>query len=92
LGSPPAPGRPARGWLDDKSWCEFDGLALRVGRTDPESVQEIVDALRRNNLVIRRMQLIRPSLEDLFFEAMADPTAQPAALSGATPPPLPGAS
>jgi len=92
LSAPPAPGRPARGSLDDKSWCEFDGLALRVGRTDPESVQEIVDALRRNNLVIRRMQLIRPSLEDLFFEAMADPTAQPAALSGATPPPLPGAS
>ncbi|MGD0463129.1 MAG: ABC transporter ATP-binding protein [Tepidisphaeraceae bacterium] len=92
LGAPPAPGRPARGWLQDKSWCEFDGIALRVGRTEAANVQDIIDALRKNNLVIRRMQLIRPSLEDLFFEAMTDLTTQPAALSGARPPPLSGRS
>ncbi|HEY1921349.1 MAG TPA: ABC transporter ATP-binding protein [Tepidisphaeraceae bacterium] len=97
LGAPPQPGFPARGKFEDGSWCEFDGAALRVARIDPVAVQPIIDAMRRNNLVIRRVQLIRPSLEDLFFEAMTDPTTGARvlpgqrALPGARPPPLPGA-
>ena len=63
-----------RGSLADKTWCEFDGAILRVGKTDPASVQPIIDALCKANLVIRAMQLVRPSLEDLFFEAVTDPT------------------
>jgi hypothetical protein len=92
FGAPPELGFPVRGELEDKSWCEFDGTALRVGRIDSASVQPIIDALRRNNLVIRRMQLIRPSLEDLFFEAMTDPMTGQRALPGAKPPPLPRVS
>jgi ABC-2 type transport system ATP-binding protein len=91
FGAPPEPGFPTRGKLDENCWCEFDGLTLRVGHTDAAAVQPIIDALRRNNLVIRRMQLVRPSLEDLFFEAMTDPTTGQRALPGARPPPLPGA-
>jgi ABC-2 type transport system ATP-binding protein len=90
FGAPPEPGFPVRGELDDKSWCEFDGTSLRVGRIDSASVQPIIDALRKNNLIIRRIQLIRPSLEDLFFEAMTDPTTGQRSLPGARPPPLPG--
>jgi ABC-2 type transport system ATP-binding protein len=92
FGAAPEAGFPARGKLDDGTWCEFDGSVLRVGRTDAGQVQPIVDALRANNLVIRRMQLIRPSLEDLFFEAMTDPATGQRVLPGASPPPLPGAS
>jgi ABC-2 type transport system ATP-binding protein len=66
----PAPGRPARGTLPDGTWCEFDGVALRIGKTDPVEVQPTIDALRKGNLVIRRIQLVRPSLEDLFFETV----------------------
>jgi ABC-2 type transport system ATP-binding protein len=91
FGAPPEPGFPARGKLDENCWCEFDGVNLRVARIEAAAVQPIVDALRRNNLVIRRMQLMRPSLEDLFFEAMTDPTTGQRALPGAKPPPLPGA-
>jgi ABC-2 type transport system ATP-binding protein len=87
--SDPAPGRPARGKLPDGTWCEFDGTVLRLGKTDPAQVQPIVDALRARGLVIRRMQLIRPSLEDLFFEAVTDPNTGRRALPGAIPLPLP---
>lgn len=85
----PVPGRPARGSLADKTWCEFDGAVLRVGKTDPAEVQPIIDALRKGNLVIRGVQLVRPSLEDLFFEAVTDPVTGKTALPGARPPPLP---
>ncbi|HEX4054489.1 MAG TPA: ABC transporter ATP-binding protein [Tepidisphaeraceae bacterium] len=85
----PVPGRPVRGSLADKTWCEFDGAILRVGKTDPASVQPIIDALRKANLVIRAMQLVRPSLEDLFFEAVTDPTTGRTTPPGARPPPLP---
>jgi ABC-2 type transport system ATP-binding protein len=88
-GGPPASGQPARGKLPDQTWCEFEGAVLRIGKTDPAGVQPVLDALRRAGLVIRRMQLIRPSLEDLFFEAVTDPTTGLRALPGATPPPLP---
>jgi ABC-2 type transport system ATP-binding protein len=63
---------PFRGKLADATWCELDGVFLRLGRTDPAAVQDVLDALRRQGLVIRRMHLVRPSLEELFFEAVAN--------------------
>jgi ABC-2 type transport system ATP-binding protein len=90
--SVPAQGQILRGKLPDQTWCEFDGANLRIGKTDAASVQPVLDALRSAGLVIRRMQLIRPSLEDLFFEAVTDPTTGQRALPGAAspkPPPLP---
>jgi ABC-2 type transport system ATP-binding protein len=88
-GAAPVPGQVVRGKLPDQTWCEFDGVLLRIGKTEPADVQPILDALRRAGLVIRRMQLVRPSLEDLFFEAVTDPTTGQRALPGAKPPPLP---
>jgi ABC-2 type transport system ATP-binding protein len=80
---------PVRGKLPDQTSCEFDGTNLRVEKTNPADVQPIIDALRRAGLIIRRMQVIRPSLEDLFFEAVTDPTTGRRAMPGAAPPPLP---
>jgi ABC-2 type transport system ATP-binding protein len=93
-GAPPAPGsvvpgNVVRGKLDGETWCEFDGVQLRVGKTEAADAQPILDALRRAGVVIRRMQVIRPSLEDLFFEAVTDPNTGKRALPGAAPPPLP---
>lgn len=82
---PPIPGRIASGKLPDQTWWEFDGSTLRVGKIQPADVQEILDALRRGGLVIRKMQLLRPSLEDLFFEAVTDPNTGQRALPGAAP-------
>src|SRR5208282_4685388 len=62
--APPMAGQPARGKLPDGAWCEFDGVNLRVGKTDAAGVQSILDSLRAAGVIIRRMQLIRPSLED----------------------------
>jgi ABC-2 type transport system ATP-binding protein len=82
-------GKPARGTLSDQTWCEFDGVNLRIGKTEAGDVQAILDALRRAGIVVRRMQLVRPSLEDLFFETVTDPITGRRALPGAAPPPLP---
>jgi hypothetical protein len=48
---------------------ELQGPVLRVGTTDPEQIQPILDTLRTKGLVVRRVQQMRPSLEDLFMEA-----------------------
>jgi ABC-2 type transport system ATP-binding protein len=85
----PAPGHVIRGKLPDQTWCEFDGIHLRVGQTDPAAAQPILDALRRAGIVVRRMQVVRPSLEDLFFEAVTDRARGERASSSAMPPPLP---
>jgi ABC-2 type transport system ATP-binding protein len=48
-------------------------------------IQPILDALRQTGLVIRRVQSMRPSLEDLFLEAVTDPTTGAVATPGAGP-------
>ncbi len=45
-------------------------IVLRTG--DPLAVQPLVDALRQANLPVSRVQLRRPSLEDLFIEAVGE--------------------
>jgi ABC-2 type transport system ATP-binding protein len=52
---------------------------ILVGTTDAGEIQNLLDSLRRANLTIKRVQAVRPSLEELFMEAVS-PT---------TPPPLP---
>ncbi len=71
--APPPPPFIDRGSLQDGTWLELDGLTLRVGATDPAAVQPVLDALRRQGLVLRRFQPFRQSLEDLFMEAVTDP-------------------
>jgi ABC-2 type transport system ATP-binding protein len=50
------------------------GKVMRVYTDDAASVQPIIDALRARAMVIRAVRPVRPSLEDLFMEAVTDPT------------------
>ncbi|MCW5769380.1 MAG: ABC transporter ATP-binding protein [Phycisphaeraceae bacterium] len=56
-------------------------LALKT--TDPERVQPVLDEIRRRGLTIRSVRQVRPSLEDLFMQAVVDPTTGEAFAPGA---------
>jgi ABC-2 type transport system ATP-binding protein len=43
---------------------------LHVATIDPAAIQPILDALRHANRVVTRVQSIRPTLEELFFDAV----------------------
>ena len=78
IGGMPAP-RPLatiRGKMPNGQWVELQGPLLRIGSTEPSDVQFFLDALRGAELTIRRVQLIRPSLEELFIDVMAEPGQQ----------------
>jgi ABC-2 type transport system ATP-binding protein len=45
---------------------------IRAGTTEPGDIQELIDAIRQAGLMIKRVLPIRPSLEDLFMEAVTD--------------------
>lgn len=66
-----APSRCVRGTLRAGQWIELEGLLLRIGTAEASDVQPLLDALRGSGLIIRRVQLMRPSLEDLFIEAVS---------------------
>jgi len=72
------------GTLPQGWWIELQGQTLRVGTTEPAEAQMLLDALRRANVSIRRFQPVRPSLEDLFIDALADQgtSARPGARIG----------
>ncbi len=54
---------------------------ILANTTNPADIQDLLDALRRGGLTIRRVQPVRPSLEQLFIEAVGNRSS---------PPPLPG--
>jgi len=62
---------------------------LQLDTTDPAAIQSVLDHLRSAGLVIRRVQPIRPSLEDLFMAAVQQPGGA-RALPGAQLTPSPG--
>jgi ABC-2 type transport system ATP-binding protein len=51
---------------------------IRVEGIDPAAVQPLIDLLRSRGATLRRVQLIRPTLEDLFMEAVQHMWAAPA--------------
>ena len=53
-----------------------EGKLIRIGTIDPVEVQPALDVLRDAGAVVRRMQPVRPSLEELFMDALqsAGPT------------------
>jgi hypothetical protein len=61
-------------------------ITIRIGTADPTRIQDVLDRLRQGQCVIRRVEMVRPSLEDLFMEAMGE--AAPPALH----PPVPAGS
>lgn len=56
---------------------------LSLGTTDAGVVQPVIDALRARGVVIRALRPVRPSLEDLFMEAVTDPATGVALPPGA---------
>jgi hypothetical protein len=52
-------------------WLEVQGNVLRLGTTDPIEAQPALDALRGAGMLIRRFQQVRPSLEDMFIDAIS---------------------
>ena len=48
------------------------GHTARIPSADPAAVQPIIDAARRAGLTIRTVRAFRPSLEDLFMQAVTD--------------------
>ncbi len=78
-----APGRPAGHALPGGESVAIASNMLRIETTDPAVVQPVIDGLRRANIAIRSVRLIRPSLEDLFMKAVTDPVTGQAFAPGA---------
>jgi ABC-2 type transport system ATP-binding protein len=74
-GPPPLARTLERGHLPTGHWIEIDGPTLRVGITDPAALQPLIDQLRAAGTTLQRVQLVRPSLEDLFIEAVSPPAS-----------------
>lgn len=58
------------GVLPDGLEVEMERTTLRFGTVEPPAVQPLLDRLRAAGLIIRRMQMVRPSLEELFIDAV----------------------
>jgi len=56
---------------------------LKVNSAEAGVVQPLIDALRSARLTVRAVKPIRPSLEDLFMEAVTDPNTGRALAPGA---------
>ncbi|MBM4108968.1 MAG: ABC transporter ATP-binding protein [Phycisphaerae bacterium] len=61
------------GTLPGGHTARLEGPALWVDLIDPRDVQWLIDAVRARGGVIRAVRQVRPSLEDLFMEAVTDP-------------------
>jgi ABC-2 type transport system ATP-binding protein len=62
--------RVERGELSNGRWVEVSGPVVRVGTTDANEVQGVIDSLRTAGMVVQRVGVVRPSLEELFMEAV----------------------
>lgn len=78
------------GRLADGAWLDVmqqtDSLTVRIGTGDPGRIQETLDRLRGARCVIHRVEVVRPSLEELFMEAVTEAQA-PTQLAVAAPDP-----
>jgi ABC-2 type transport system ATP-binding protein len=82
-GVSPVNGPIFRGMLPGDIWIEIEGGSIRVGTIDPGQIQSLLDQLRGAGLEIRRVQAVKPSLEDLYMEAVIDPATGKSAAAGA---------
>jgi ABC-2 type transport system ATP-binding protein len=67
---PQTPTAPLSGKLPTGHTITLTAHILSIPTTDPNNIQELLDALRRCGLIIKRIQPLRPSLEDLFMGAV----------------------
>jgi ABC-2 type transport system ATP-binding protein len=63
----------ADGMIAGVRGAKANGELIQVETTDSAAIQPILDRLRGEHATIHRVQLVRPSLEDLFMEAVATP-------------------
>ena len=59
-----------------------DNDTLHIDAIDAEKIQPLLDSLRAAGLTIRRVQLMRPTLEDMFIAAVQDHEKLPPSPSG----------
>jgi ABC-2 type transport system ATP-binding protein len=71
------------GTLPGDIWVQLQGPVLRMGTTDPAVIQQPLDQLRAAGLTVRRLQMMRPTLEELFIEAVNDRNQGQRQLAGA---------
>jgi hypothetical protein len=55
------------GTLADGTRVQISGRVIRAMTTDASRVMPLLDALRAGGLVVRRVQAVRPSLEQMFI-------------------------
>ncbi|UYV11746.1 MAG: ATP-binding cassette domain-containing protein [Phycisphaera sp.] len=60
------------GELSTGESVEVHGNRLWIGTTDAGTIQPVLDAIRAKGGVIKEVRTHRPSLEDLFMQAVAD--------------------
>jgi len=53
---------------------QIERSTLRLSTEDPAVSMPVLDSLRSSGVIIRSFRSMRPSLEDLFMEAVTDPT------------------
>ncbi len=61
-----------KGTLPSGEVVELDGEVVRIHTDQPAGIQPVIDALRRRDLTIHSVRLIRQSLEDFFIETVAE--------------------
>jgi ABC-2 type transport system ATP-binding protein len=89
MGPPPPPGSPMRvlpplrGMLKPGMSAEVIGTTLMINVPTAVTIQPVLESLIKAGLVVRRINPFRQSLEDLFFQAVTDPTTGVAATPGA---------
>ncbi|MBL8762290.1 MAG: ABC transporter ATP-binding protein [Phycisphaerae bacterium] len=69
-----APDLAAAGKLPGGEAIEHTPAMLRVATADAARVQPLVDLIRSRGLVLQALRPVRPSLEDLFMQAVTDPS------------------
>jgi ABC-2 type transport system ATP-binding protein len=69
----PRPPETGRARLESGEWYELEGETLRIGTDDPARIQPMLAKLVAKGAPIREVRPHRPSLEDLFMEAIVDP-------------------
>jgi ABC-2 type transport system ATP-binding protein len=80
---PSEPQRPVRFGTIGGIEFEVAPGGVKLGTDDPGLIQIVLDALRTEQLTIRSVRPLRPSLEDLFMRAVTDPNSGKAAPPGA---------
>lgn len=74
----PAQLEQVRGSVPTNVPAESDPTRIRLATAEARAVQPVLDALRRAGAIIQQVVPVRPTLEDLFMEAVTDPhTGEP---------------